>query len=57
MRQTFDLALMTSIPVQVLDTRGGCVYMCVFLCVCVHASVCLQLAADSDMTNEGSGQK
>lgn len=47
MRQTFDPALMTSIPVHVQE------YMWLRVCVCVR----LQLAADSDMTNEGSGQK
>lgn len=47
MRPTFDLSLMTSIPVHVQEY--------VRLCVCVCVS--LQLAADSDMTNEGSGQK
>lgn len=51
MRQTFDLALMTSIPVHVQQYVQVCV--CVYVCV----YVCLQLAADSDMTNEGLGQK
>ena len=55
MRQTSDLALMTSIPVHVQE----CVRLCGSVCVCVCVCVCvrLQLAVDRDMTNEGPGQK
>lgn len=51
MSQTFDPTLMTSISVHV---QGN---MCRSLHACVCACVWLQLAADSDMTNEGLGQK
>lgn len=38
MRQTFDLALMTSIPVHVQQYVQVCVCVCVRLCVRVSAA-------------------